>query len=47
MNLFFQTKVEDIILNINLVIKHTKLLENAQNELKEFVLKKKKKMKHQ
>ncbi len=39
MNKFLQTKIKDLIANIDLVIKRAQLLENAQNELKEFVLK--------
>ncbi|NHJ49113.1 MAG: hypothetical protein FK733_15100 [Asgard group archaeon] len=40
MNLFLQSKVEDIISNIDLVIIRTQLMEKAQHELKQFVLRK-------
>jgi DNA-binding transcriptional regulator GbsR (MarR family) len=40
MNIFKQRKITDLITKIDLVIKRVKLLENAQQELKEFVLNK-------
>ncbi|NPE09387.1 MAG: hypothetical protein GNW80_13960 [Asgard group archaeon] len=40
MNLFLRTKIENIVSNIDLVIKRAQLLENAQRELKEFIVKK-------
>lgn len=40
MNLFFQVKIEQLISDINIAIKHKQSLENVQQELKEFVSKK-------
>jgi hypothetical protein len=41
MNLFLKSKIVDIISNIDSVVKQTQLLEKAQHELKDFLLKKK------
>ena len=40
MNIFLRGKIKNLISNIDLVIKRAKLLEIAQNKLKEFVIKK-------
>ncbi|MBK5114600.1 MAG: hypothetical protein KGD59_02015 [Candidatus Heimdallarchaeota archaeon] len=44
MNLFLRAKIEELITNIDLVIMRAQLLEKAQHELKEFVLKNREKM---
>ena len=40
MNLFFQSKIKNLISDIDMVIKRAQTLENVQQELKDFILKK-------